>query len=130
MAMPSSANLGPLLADWLRPSVTGRRRLPAVIAAGLLLAILLGARFAASLVEDRDRGPSRYRFERPERGSVKRALEAEMAFYQTRIIRTPGRGLDLAALSGTYLRMAKATGDLKWFLLAEQTAKRSLESLP
>lgn len=107
-----------------------RRTLLGVIAAGLLLAISLGARFWASSAADRDAGRFRYRFERPERGSVKRALQDEIAFYQTRIVRTPGSGLDLAALSGTYLRMAKATGDLKWFLLAEQTANRSLASLP
>jgi tetratricopeptide (TPR) repeat protein len=105
------------------------RRGLAVVLGVLLVITLLGAwRWASSA--GHDAGQFRYRFERPARGSVRQALEEEIAFYQTRIAQTPGRGLDLAALSGTYLRMARATGDLKWFLLAEQTAQRSLESLP
>lgn len=92
-----------------------------VLAGGHLWAARGGARGAEI---------SRYRFERPERGSVKRALEYEIGFLQARLSRNGGGALDLAALSGTYLRMARATGDLKWFLLAEQTAKRSLASLP
>lgn len=72
----------------------------------------------------------RYRFERAPRGAVRQALEAEIAFYQERLSRDPRSGLDLAALAGAYLKMARATGDLTWLLLAEQTAQRSLASLP
>jgi tetratricopeptide (TPR) repeat protein len=61
---------------------------------------------------------------------VTRALQEEIAFYQLRIRRDPAGGLDLAALSAAYLRMARATGDLKWFLLAEQAARRSLAARP
>lgn len=72
----------------------------------------------------------RYRFQRASRGSVARALEAEIAFYQERIARDPEGGLDLAALARAYLKMARATGDLSWYLLAEQAARRSLANLP
>jgi tetratricopeptide (TPR) repeat protein len=72
----------------------------------------------------------RYRFPRAERGSVRRALEQEIAFYQERLARDPAGGLDLAALGRAYLKMARATGDLSWYLLAEQVARRSLASLP
>jgi tetratricopeptide (TPR) repeat protein len=72
----------------------------------------------------------RYRFERPPRGAVRQALESEIAFYQERLSRDPRGGLDLAALAGAYLKMSRATGDLTWLLLAEQTAHRSLASLP
>jgi tetratricopeptide (TPR) repeat protein len=74
--------------------------------------------------------PYRYRFERPAPGMVTRALQEEIAFYQMRVRRDPTGGLDLAALSGVYLRMARATGDLQWFLLAEQAARRSLSARP
>ncbi len=71
----------------------------------------------------------RYRFERPPRGTVKRAIENEIAFYQERIRLDPNGGLNLAALASAYLKMAKATGDLTWYLLAEQAAQRSLANL-
>src|SRR5256712_219191 len=71
-----------------------------------------------------------YRFERAPRGAVKQALQREIEFYQARLTYDPNSGLNLAALAGAYLRMARATGDLSWYLLAEQTAQRSLASLP
>lgn len=72
----------------------------------------------------------RYRFERATRGSVTRVLEQEIAFYQERVARDPLGGLDLASLGATYLRMARATGDISWYLLAEQAARRSIANLP
>jgi len=72
----------------------------------------------------------RYQFAREPRGAVRRALQRELEFYQARLSYDPDSGLNLAALAGTYLRMARATGDLSWYLLAEQTAQRSLASLP
>src|SRR5256712_13870998 len=71
-----------------------------------------------------------YRFERASRGAVKQALQREIEFYQARLTYDPSSGLNLSALAGAYLRMARATGDLSWYLLAEQTAERSLASLP
>jgi tetratricopeptide (TPR) repeat protein len=72
----------------------------------------------------------RYPFDRAPRGAVRQVLEREISFYQGRLARDPSGGLDLAALAGAYFRMARATGDLTWMLLAEQTAQRSLASLP
>src|SRR2546428_12008115 len=71
-----------------------------------------------------------YRFERAPRGAVKQALQREIEFYQARLTYDPSSGLSVSALAGAYLRMARATGDLSWYLLAEQTAQRSLASLP
>lgn len=105
----------------------------AVFVAALVLSLAVtaaGGHLWASSVDRQDAGSYRYRFERPHRGSVKRVLEGEIAFLQTRISQNPDGGLDLAALAGTYLKMARATGDLKWYLLAEQTARRSLANLP
>lgn len=74
--------------------------------------------------------PYRYRLQIPRSGSVTQALEKEIAFYQERIQHSPGDGLDRAYLAKTYLRMARATGNAQWYLLAEQSAKRSLANLP
>ncbi|HBE21679.1 MAG TPA: hypothetical protein DEG17_23645 [Cyanobacteria bacterium UBA11149] len=71
-----------------------------------------------------------YRFEKISSGSVTHNLNQEIKLYQERIRRHPEDGLDLAALAKTYLKMARATGDGNWYLLAEQTAKRSLTNLP
>ncbi|MBM0741989.1 tetratricopeptide repeat protein [Phormidium sp. CLA17] len=73
--------------------------------------------------------PYRYRFERsPE--SVTTKLGQEVSFYKERIRQDPSSGLNRALLSKTYLRMARATGETSWYLLAEQTAQESLAKLP
>jgi tetratricopeptide (TPR) repeat protein len=72
----------------------------------------------------------RYPYERPAKGAVLAALQEEIAFYQDRAARDPAGGLDLAALGQAYLKMARATGDLTWYLFAEQAAHRSLANLP
>ncbi len=74
--------------------------------------------------------PYRYAFPRPTRGSVTLALGREIAFYQTRLQSDPDSGLNRSLLAGTYLRMARATGDTSWYLLAERTAQESLAKLP
>ncbi|RIH84585.1 Beta-barrel assembly-enhancing protease [Calidithermus terrae] len=58
------------------------------------------------------------------------AYQAEVAFYQERLRRNPGSGLDLAALAGVYLKKGRVTGQSSWYLLAQQAAERSLEALP
>lgn len=58
------------------------------------------------------------------------ALEQEIAFYQERLTHDPNSGLNLAALAGAYFNMAKLSGGMNWYLLAEQAAHRSLASLP
>ncbi len=72
----------------------------------------------------------RYRFQRTARGSVRRALENEIGFYQERLRADPRGGLDRAFLARAYLKMARATGDLSWYLLAEQAARLSQANLP
>lgn len=73
--------------------------------------------------------PYRYPFSRPPQGAITALLGDEIAFYQARIARTPHSGLDRAGLAGAYLKMARVTGDLRWYLLAENTARESLVNL-
>src|SRR3989449_6713606 len=93
--------------------------------ASLVLGILFWSHAAAT-----PRSAYHYRFERTPRGAVKQALQGEIEFYQARLTYDPNSGLNLAALAGAYLRMARATGDLRWYLITEQTAQRSVASLP
>jgi tetratricopeptide (TPR) repeat protein len=85
-----------------------------------------------SLGQEQLEAPYRYRFSRSsldrEIGSA--AVEKEIAFYQKRIARNPTDGLDLASLASAYLKMARLTGVSSWYLLAEQSARRSLANLP
>ncbi len=104
---------------------------PIVISAAALMVALpivrvLGERTSA------DAGVTayRYRFERTVRGSARAAVEREIEFAQERLRRDPDSGLTLASLGGAYLKMARATGDLSWYLLAEQAARRALAALP
>src|SRR3989454_2010857 len=115
----------PRPASWRRRR-TWSRPLGAMGAGTLLVLVVLFWAHAAAT----PRSAYHYRFERSPRGAVKQALQREIEFYQARLTYDPNSGLNLAALSGAYLRMARATGDLSWYLLAEQTAQRSLASLP
>src|SRR4028118_443750 len=60
----------------------------------------------------------------------KEAVQQEIAFYQQRLAVDSRSGLNRAALAGSYLKMARATGEGGWFLLAEQAAQRSIADLP
>ncbi|MEG3842640.1 hypothetical protein [Microcoleus sp. herbarium14] len=60
----------------------------------------------------------------------KEATQQEIAFYQQRLAVDSRSGLNRAALAGSYLKMARATGEGGWFLLAEQAAQRSIADLP
>lgn len=57
-------------------------------------------------------------------------IELEIAFYRQRSELHRGDGLDLAALADAYLRKARVSGWATWYLLAEQSARRSLANLP
>ncbi len=59
-----------------------------------------------------------------------RKLENDIAFYQERSNLNPDDGLELASLAGAYLTKARVSGWANWYLLSEQTAKRSLANLP
>lgn len=58
------------------------------------------------------------------------SLSKEIAFYQQRIQQRPEDGLDRVALARVYLKMARTSGDSKWYSLAENSAKESLAKLP
>jgi Tfp pilus assembly protein PilF len=58
------------------------------------------------------------------------ALQREVEFYQAQLQRDPNSGLALAHLAQAYWKTGKATLDDSWYLLAEQTAMRSLSALP
>jgi tetratricopeptide (TPR) repeat protein len=72
----------------------------------------------------------KYRFARPEVGSVTKSIRREIAFHQQKIQQQPTAGLERAALAQNYLKMARATGESSWYLLAEQIAQESLAQLP
>ncbi len=57
-------------------------------------------------------------------------LQKEIALYQTKVQQDPQSGLNLAALASAYWKMGKATGEVSWYLLAEQTAQKSIAALP
>jgi tetratricopeptide (TPR) repeat protein len=60
----------------------------------------------------------------------RQALQKEIAFYQTKVQQDPQSGLNLAALASAYWKTGKATGEVSWYLLAEQTAQKSIAVLP
>jgi tetratricopeptide (TPR) repeat protein len=72
----------------------------------------------------------KYPFQRQKIGSITQNIEREIVFYQQRIQQQPTAGLDRSALAQAYLKMARATGESSWYLLAEQTAQQSLIQLP
>jgi tetratricopeptide (TPR) repeat protein len=71
-----------------------------------------------------------YPFQRQKIGSITQNIEREIVFYQQRIQQQPTAGLDRSALAQAYLKMARATGESSWYLLAQQTAEQSLIQLP
>ena len=76
--------------------------------------------------------PYRYSFPQSLPGTVNptSAVQKEIAFYQERVRQDPKGGLELASLARAYLKMARATEEGSWYLLAEQAARRSLANLP
>ena len=74
--------------------------------------------------------PYPYTLDRTGTETATQALNQEIAFYRDRIQQSPSDGLDRAALAETYLKMARATGQSNWYLLAEQSARQSLSNLP
>jgi tetratricopeptide (TPR) repeat protein len=99
-----------------------------LIAVGLSLGIGLSIAYYSTLAFSRP-NPWKYRFQRPEVGSVTKNIQQEIAFHQQRIQQQPTAGLERASLASSYLKMARATGDSSWYLLAEQTAQQSLSQL-
>lgn len=125
-AMDDSQN-GLRLRVWQR---LGRLPLVLLPIAGLLLTVPIGLKVWTEFDRGKLAAPYRYSFERPLPGSVTQRLEQEMAFYQERIRHDPDGGMDRALLANAYIKMARATGEISWYLLGEQTAKESLVKLP
>jgi tetratricopeptide (TPR) repeat protein len=57
-------------------------------------------------------------------------LQREVELYQTKVQQNPDSGLNLAFLANAYWKLGKATGEVSWYLLAEQTAQKSIAALP
>ena len=70
-----------------------------------------------------------YRFQPPVTGSNTKNIQQEIAFHRRIIQQQPTAGLPRAALAQNYLKMARATGESSWYLLAEQAAQASLTQL-
>ena len=99
----------------------------------LMVALLgIGVSIASYLVISTPRANSewKYRFQRPVVGSITKNIQQEIAFHQRIIQQQPTAGLARAALAQNYLKMARATGESSWYLLAQQTAQQSLVQLP
>jgi tetratricopeptide (TPR) repeat protein len=71
----------------------------------------------------------RYPFQTQRPSEINNTIRREIAFYQQRLQISPDDGLNKAALASSYLKLARATGDTRWYLLAQQTAQSSLNAL-
>ncbi len=105
------------------------RRRSGILALGIAALLAAGIGLAHAARGGRGDSPYRYRFERPAPGAISTLLHAEIAFYEDRLARNPDGALDRAGLAGAYLKEARITGDLRWYLLAEQEARASLARL-
>ncbi len=95
-----------------------------------LLGISIWIAFYSAISAPRSNSVWQYRFVRPEVGSITKNIQREITFHQQRIQQQPTAGLERAALAQAYLKMARATGESSWYLLAQQTAQQSLAQLP
>lgn len=105
------------------------------IASILLFAATPGWRLLSDLITQKSsklQTAYRYKFSPSLPGTTNPAsrVQREITFYQERIRTDPQGGLNLASLARAYLKMARATGETSWYLLAEQAAERSLANLP
>lgn len=98
----------------------------------LLIMLPIAGIWLGSRVVDRTKpnSPYHYNLIRPSSGTVTLELGKEISFYQRRIRQNPDGGLDRASLATAYLKMARASGDVSWYLLAEEAAQQSLAKLP
>jgi len=108
-----------LIKQWIGYSLS-------VIGAGIILSVIL--KVGINYYADRN-APYRYPFVTAPSGKAIAELQNEISFLRQRIKLAPNDGLDRANLSQAYLKMAKATGNAQWYLLAEQSAQRSLSNL-
>lgn len=114
-----------------KPNFWKRFRLPFLMAMPvigiLLVAIPFDLRLWTGSFGEQGRNPLyTYRFQRSSSGTIMLALEREIAFYQKRIGQDSEDYINRAFLATAYLKMARASGETSWYLLAEQTAQESL----
>ncbi len=76
--------------------------------------------------------PHAYAFELNLPGTTdrKQLIQREIELYQTKLQQDPNSGLNLSDLSNAYWKMGKATGEVSWYLLAEETANKAIVALP
>jgi tetratricopeptide (TPR) repeat protein len=101
----------------------------------IVVLALVSAGIGFALTQQRSSLPEIYRYKYAQ--SLERrtqirthAFAREIAFLQERVNRNPNDGLDLAALAGAYIGKARVSGQSSWYVLAEQSAERSLAALP
>jgi tetratricopeptide (TPR) repeat protein len=100
---------------------------------GLLLSLTaIGLLFLIFKPANPSRSPNSYNLELNLPGTTNRRqlLQRQVELYQTKVQQDPTSGLNLASLASAYAQLGKATGEVSWYLLAEQTAQKSLAALP
>lgn len=107
----------------------------AILMTGIVLVTILPKRLWFGITQHNSKlaDPYRYPFEQSLARDTKNTtnlVQQEIAFYQERVRQDPQGGLNLTSLARAYLKMGRATGEGSWYLLAEQTAGRSLANLP
>ena len=111
-------------------SLSKLRSQPQLLAIATLLGLGIAIASYVVLAQPHANSAWTYRFQRPVVGSITRNIQQEIAFHQRIIQQQPTAGLPRAALAQNYLKMARATGESSWYLLAQQTAQASLVQLP
>jgi tetratricopeptide (TPR) repeat protein len=102
---------------------------PITIAAAItLIGVPIGI-YAAQLQNQENPYPYPY-LQLAKQTNTQAEIDREVSFYQQRVRERPQDGLERAALAEAYLKLARASGDTRWYLLAEQAAQESLAKLP
>jgi tetratricopeptide (TPR) repeat protein len=71
-----------------------------------------------------------YALDLPGTQNRRQFLQAEIDLAKAQVSRDPTSGLALASLASAYWNLGKASGEVSWYLLAEQQAQRSIDLLP
>jgi tetratricopeptide (TPR) repeat protein len=103
-----------------------------LIPIGLLSVGAIGLFLAPKIPSSQSANPDAYGLPLNLPGTTDRrqSLQKEIELYQAKVQQDPQSGLNLAALAGAYWKTGKATGEVSWYLLAEQTAQKSIVALP
>ncbi len=102
--------------------------IPIVILTASAIGLYLAPKFSQPVAAN----PDAYGlpFNLPGTTDRRQLLQKEIELYQTKVQQDPQSGLNLASLATAYWKMGKATGEVSWYLLAEQTAQKSIAALP